>query len=94
MHTHRPGITRERDADAQTEREGEITREELEEYEILEYTFLTYERKMILNQTGCRVPCKYKVMILSSASVSLYLLSFPAIQTSGGAHGWTNASNT
>ena len=35
--------------------------EQLQHYEMLDTKYMILEKKLIVNQTGCLVPCKYKV---------------------------------
>ena len=37
------------------------TMEQLQHYEMLDTKYMILEKKLIVNQTGCLVPCKYKV---------------------------------
>ena len=37
------------------------TMDQLKEHEDLDWLDINYEQKMIINNTGCLVPCKYKV---------------------------------
>ena len=34
--------------------------EKLAEHERLDWALYNYERKMVINSTGCQIPCKYK----------------------------------
>ena len=52
------------------------TMEQLDQHELLDNTYLSFEQKMIVNQTGCRVPCKYKVKLFDSFKVQIDPLSF------------------
>ena len=40
--------------------------EQLKLYEKLDLQYVSYERKQIVRSTGCHVPCKYKVSLLSA----------------------------
>ena len=42
------------------------TMEQLQEYEELDLNYLTYEKRKILIDSGCKGPCNYKVMFLFS----------------------------
>ena len=37
------------------------TMEKLQEHEMLDFNYFYIEKKMIAKNTGCKVPCKYKV---------------------------------
>ena len=37
------------------------TVEQLQQHENLDWLDINYEQKMIINNTGCKVPCSYKV---------------------------------
>ena len=41
----------------------EETMEKLQEHEMLDFNYFYIEKKMIAKNTGCKVPCKYKVWI-------------------------------
>ena len=42
--------------------------EELSQHEELDWNNFNYEQKIIINNTGCLPPCKYKVQLASSLS--------------------------
>ena len=52
------------------------TMEQLYEHERLDVHYLTYEKRKIVAETGCQVPCKYKVSFPSQIYIFKILTGF------------------
>ena len=52
------------------------TMEQLYEHERLDVNYLTYEKRKIVAETGCQVPCKYKVSFPSQIYIFKILTGF------------------